>query len=87
MANGCTFLEVLLAIVLPPLGVFLRFGCCSVSLPPLLCPSPMFLCPASVSACVPWARGPDSRYGSCLAGPRSRTRPPRLATFELGLVC
>ncbi|TVU10428.1 hypothetical protein EJB05_43956 [Eragrostis curvula] len=26
----CTFLEILLAIILPPLGVFLRFGCCSM---------------------------------------------------------
>jgi hypothetical protein len=36
MADGrcCTFLEILLAIILPPLGVFLRFGCCRVS-PPL----------------------------------------------------
>ncbi|KAL6844944.1 hypothetical protein ACP4OV_025603 [Aristida adscensionis] len=32
MASGrcCTFLEILLAIVLPPLGVFLHFGCCSM---------------------------------------------------------
>ncbi|KAL6601414.1 hypothetical protein ACP70R_044634 [Stipagrostis hirtigluma subsp. patula] len=32
MASGrcCTFLEILLAIILPPLGVFLRFGCCTM---------------------------------------------------------
>ncbi|OAY71987.1 hydrophobic protein OSR8-like [Ananas comosus] len=31
MGSGhcCTFFEILLAIVLPPLGVFLRYGCCS----------------------------------------------------------
>jgi len=36
MGDGrcCTFLEILLAVILPPLGVFLRFGCCSVSPPP-----------------------------------------------------
>ncbi|KAJ0984279.1 hypothetical protein J5N97_002635 [Dioscorea zingiberensis] len=26
----CAFLEILLAIVLPPLGVFLYYGCCSL---------------------------------------------------------
>ncbi|KAJ3688893.1 hypothetical protein LUZ61_018057 [Rhynchospora tenuis] len=26
----CRFLEILLAIVLPPLGVFLHYGCCSM---------------------------------------------------------
>uniref|UniRef100_A0A804MQN2 Uncharacterized protein n=1 Tax=Zea mays TaxID=4577 RepID=A0A804MQN2_MAIZE len=33
MADGrcCTFLEILFAIILPPLGVFLRFGCCRSS--------------------------------------------------------
>ncbi|GJN34610.1 hypothetical protein PR202_gb23289 [Eleusine coracana subsp. coracana] len=32
MASGqcCRFLEILLAIILPPLGVFLHFGCCSM---------------------------------------------------------
>ncbi|GJM99515.1 hypothetical protein PR202_ga16621 [Eleusine coracana subsp. coracana] len=32
MASGpcCSFLEILLAIILPPLGVFLHFGCCSM---------------------------------------------------------
>ncbi|PNT65127.1 hydrophobic protein OSR8 [Brachypodium distachyon] len=32
MASGgcCTFLEILLAIFLPPLGVFLHYGCCSM---------------------------------------------------------
>ncbi|KAM0933838.1 putative proteolipid membrane potential modulator [Dioscorea sansibarensis] len=26
----CAFLEILLAIILPPLGVFLHYGCCSL---------------------------------------------------------
>ncbi|XP_030931977.1 UPF0057 membrane protein At4g30660-like [Quercus robur] len=31
MANGCEiFCEILIAILLPPLGVCLRHGCCSV---------------------------------------------------------
>ncbi|KAM0821370.1 hypothetical protein ACQ4PT_072275 [Festuca glaucescens] len=30
-SRSCTFLEILLAIILPPLGVFLHYGCCSVS--------------------------------------------------------
>ncbi|CAN6183277.1 unnamed protein product, partial [Urochloa humidicola] len=29
-AHCCRFLEILFAIILPPLGVFLRFGCCSM---------------------------------------------------------
>ncbi|KAM0821371.1 hypothetical protein ACQ4PT_072276 [Festuca glaucescens] len=29
MASGCTFLEILIAILLPPLGVFLHYGLCS----------------------------------------------------------
>uniref|UniRef100_A0A453LLY5 Uncharacterized protein n=1 Tax=Aegilops tauschii subsp. strangulata TaxID=200361 RepID=A0A453LLY5_AEGTS len=33
-SRSCTFLEILLAVILPPLGVFLRYGCCSVSNPP-----------------------------------------------------
>ncbi|KAL7193474.1 hypothetical protein ACSBR2_025145 [Camellia fascicularis] len=36
MASGCgMFLEILLAILLPPLGVFFRHGCCSCEF--LLC--------------------------------------------------
>jgi uncharacterized membrane protein YqaE (UPF0057 family) len=32
-SGGCsTCLEVIFAVVLPPLGVFFRFGCCSVSI-------------------------------------------------------
>jgi hypothetical protein len=30
-SRSCTFLEILIAILLPPLGVFLHYGCCSVS--------------------------------------------------------
>ncbi|XP_073000666.1 hydrophobic protein OSR8-like [Typha latifolia] len=26
----CLFLEILIAIILPPLGVFLHYGCCSL---------------------------------------------------------
>ncbi|XP_078175370.1 low temperature-induced protein lt101.2-like [Carex rostrata] len=29
MGSCCMFIEILLAIVLPPLGVFLHYGCCS----------------------------------------------------------
>ncbi|KAF7067333.1 hypothetical protein CFC21_073235 [Triticum aestivum] len=29
-SRSCTFLEILLAIILPPLGVFLHYGCCSM---------------------------------------------------------
>jgi len=35
-SGGCsTCLEVIFAVVLPPLGVFFRYGCCSVSIPHL----------------------------------------------------
>ncbi|CAM0953001.1 unnamed protein product [Alopecurus aequalis] len=30
MGSGCTFLEILIAILLPPLGVWLRYGCCTM---------------------------------------------------------
>ncbi|KAG6532876.1 hypothetical protein ZIOFF_006735 [Zingiber officinale] len=29
----CFFLEIVLSIILPPLGVFLHYGCCSVLIP------------------------------------------------------
>ncbi|EMS45020.1 hypothetical protein CFC21_067392 [Triticum aestivum] len=29
-SRSCTFVEILLAVILPPLGVFLRYGCCSM---------------------------------------------------------